>query len=137
MGDRGELERIDGYLQRFARMVGADVRPLDADGATRIQRGSATVGVNVLADKGFVLLLAPMLEAPTRNREELFVALLEANYLRTEEAAFAVDRATGRVYLRALRALSTLGFEELCELLDTVARLADEWDDKLRARFGA
>ncbi len=138
MGDRTgtDLERLNGYLARFAQLVGAPIAPLDGEGFTQVQRGSATIGINVLVDKGFVLLLSPMMDPPTRNQAELYRALLELNYLRTEDAAFAIDRETGRVYLRALRSLDLLDFDQFCELLDTVARVADEWDDKLRAQFG-
>jgi hypothetical protein len=130
------IDRVNDYLARFGAMVGASIAPLDAEGYTQIVRGSATIGINVLADKGFLLLLSPMMDTPPRNQAELYRVLLELNYLRTEDAAFAIDRETGRVYLRALRALDLLGFDEFCELLDTVARVADEWDDKLRSQFG-
>jgi len=136
MADRNDLDRVNDYLARFAAMVGVPIPPLDGDGYTQVVRGSATIGINVLQEKGFMLLLSPMMDTPTRNQAELYRTLLELNYLRTEEAAFAIDRETGRVYLRALRSLELLGFDEFCELLDTVARIADEWDDKLRSQFG-
>jgi Tir chaperone protein (CesT) family len=73
---------------------------------------------------------------PEHNKEALYRQLLELNYLATEDGAFAIDRQTGRVYLRALRSLESLDFDEFVDLLDTIARVADEWDDKLRAQFG-
>ena len=137
MGDRTDLERFNGYLARFSQMAGVPVAALNAEGYTQVVRGSATIGISVLFDKGFLLLLSPMMESPSRHQAELFRALLELNYLRTEEAAFAIDRESGRIYLRALRSLDLLDFDQLCELLDTVARIADEWDDKLRSQFGS
>ncbi len=136
MADRNDLERVNDYLARFSAIVGVPIPPLDGDGYTQVVRGSATIGLNVLAEKGFMLLLSPMMDTPARNQAELYRTLLELNYLRTEEAAFAIDRESGRVYLRALRSLELLDFDEFCELLDTVARIADEWDDKLRSQFG-
>jgi hypothetical protein len=136
MADRNDLARMNDYLARFSSMIGVPIAPLDGDGYTQVVRGTATIGINVLAEKGFILLLSPMMDTPGRNQTELYRTLLELNYLRTEEAAFAIDRESGRVYLRALRPLELLGFDEFCELLDTVARLADEWDDKLRSQFG-
>ena len=99
-------------------------------------RGSATVGINVVEQKGFILLLAPIMEVPARNQAELYRRLLELNYLATEDGAFAIDRESGRIYLRALRSLESLDFDEFVDMLDTVARVADEWDDKLKAQFG-
>ena len=99
-------------------------------------RGSATVGINVVEQKGFILFLAPIMDVPQHHREELYRRLLELNYLTTEDGAFAIDRESGRVYLRALRSLASLDFDEFVDLLDTVARVADEWDDKLKAQFG-
>ena len=37
--------------------------------------------------------------------------------------------------MRALRRLSGLDYEEFEDLLDTVGKVADDWDDVLRAEF--
>jgi hypothetical protein len=39
------------------------------------------------------------------------------------------------VYLRILRRLEGLDYEEFDDLLHTIASVADEWDDKLRTSF--
>ena len=131
-----DAKRVAEYIQRFSELIGVPIPPLDKDGFTQVARGSATVGINVVEQKGFLLFLAPIMEVPERNREELYRRLLELNYLATEDGAFAVDRESGRVYLRALRSLESLDFDEFVDMLDTVARVADEWDDKLKAQFG-
>lgn len=133
MSDRA---RIAEYIQRFSELIGVPIAAPDADGFTQISRGSATVGINVVDEKGFLMLLAPIMDVPANNREALYRQLLELNYLATEDGAFAIDRQSGRVYVRALRPLESLDFDEFVDLLDTVARVADEWDDKLRAQFG-
>ncbi len=130
-----DRNRVEEYLQRFAELIGVAIPPFDADGFTQVARGSATVGINVVEQKGFILFLAPIMDVPAARREELYRYLLELNYLATEDGAFAVDAQTGRVYLRALRSLEGLDFEEFVDLLDTVARVADDHDDELRARF--
>jgi hypothetical protein len=129
-------KRVAEYIQRFSELIGVPIDPLDKDGFTQVARGSATVGINVVEQKGFILFLAPIMEVPEHNRELLYRRLLELNYLATEDGAFAIDRDTGRVYLRALRSLEALDFEEFVDMLDTVARIADEYDDQLRAQFG-
>jgi hypothetical protein len=39
------------------------------------------------------------------------------------------------VYVRALRRISGLDFEEFEDLLQTVSAVADEWDDELQREF--
>jgi hypothetical protein len=129
-------KRVAEYIQRFSELIGVEIAPLDEDGFTQVSRGSATVGINVVEQKGFILFLAPIMEVPEKNREALYRKLLELNYLATEDGAFGIDQETGKVYLRALRSLEGLDFEEFVDMLDTVARVADEYDDQLRAQFG-
>ena len=96
---------------------------------------SATVGINVLEDHGLILLLAKIMSAPADREAEFFKKLLELNYSATSNAAFALDKETGMVYLRASRPVSGLDYEEFEEMLHSVATVADEWDDKLIAEF--
>jgi hypothetical protein len=131
-----DLERVTEYIQRFSELIGVPIEPLDQDGFTQVARGSATVGINVLPHKGFILFLAPIMEIPALRREELYRRLLGLNYLQTEDGAFAIDEQSGRIYLRALRSLDAFDFDEFVDLLDTIARVADEWDDKLKSEFG-
>jgi len=131
-----DKKRVAEFIQRFSELIGVPIPPLDGDGFTQVSRGSATVGINVVEEKGFLMFLAPIMDVPAQNREALYRQLLELNYLATEDGAFAIDRQSGRVYLRALRSLESFDFDEFVDLLDTVARVADEWDDKLRAQFG-
>jgi hypothetical protein len=49
----------------------------------------------------------------------------------TSDASFAIDKDKDAVYLRALRRLSGLDYEEFEDLLHTMASVADEWDDRL------
>ncbi len=131
-----DVQRVADYIQRFSELIGVPIEPLDKDGYTQVARGSATVGINVIEQKGFILFLAPIMDVPATRREELYRRLLELNHLATEDGAFSIDHATGRVYLRALRSLDCLDFDEFVDMLDAIARVADEWDDKLRAQFG-
>ena len=127
---------INEYVKRFSEMVGVEMQPLDEEGFTAIKRGSATVGINLLADHGILVFLAPIMQIPERNQSDFYRRLLELNFLSTSDGAFAIDRKTSLVHLRALRGLEGLDFEEFTDMLDTVGAVADEWDDKLRAEFG-
>ena len=55
--------------------------------------------------------------------------------MATSDAAFALDKKTGTTYLRIVRRLEGIDYEEFEDLLHTIASVADEWDDKLRLEF--
>lgn len=128
--------RIDELLARFAAERGVALPPLNHEGWSQISRGSATVRINVLEEHGVLLLIAPIMKVPERNREALYRRLLELSFLATSDAAFAIDRTTDMVYLRSLRRLEGIEYDEFDDLLHTIATVADEWDDKLRGQFG-
>ncbi|HJZ88106.1 MAG TPA: YbjN domain-containing protein [Polyangia bacterium] len=128
---------VDEYLRRFGESVGVAIPPLDGDGYTQIRRGSAVVGINVLEGPGVLVFLSPMMPVPAHNREALYRFLLEKNFLATSDGAFAIDKDKDTIFLRALRGLEGLDYEEFTDLIDTVSRVADQFDDELRARFGA
>ena len=127
---------INEYISRFGREREVEFDPLNEQGFTTIARGSATVRVNVLDEHGVLLLLAPVMPVPEKNTEDFYRRLLELSFLATSDAAFAIDKKTDTVYLRALRRLEGLDYEEFEDLLHTIASVADVWDDKLRAQFG-
>ncbi len=142
-GHTSAVGLIDAYIARFSSRVsaaaGKEVKfsPLDADGYSFVARGSATVGINVLEERGVLLLLSKIMPVPVERRPEFYRLLLELNYSSTSNGAFALDKETDTVYLRASRPVSGLDYEEFEEMLHSVATVADEWDDKLAARFGA
>jgi Tir chaperone family protein CesT len=127
---------VNAYLARFGDRAGAALEPLDAGGYTLARKGSATVGVNVLEDHGVLLLVAPVMAVPLTGRETFYRRLLELSFLTTSDAAFALDAHRNEIVVRTLRRLSGLDYEEFEDLLDTVSKVADDWDDKLRAEFG-
>lgn len=128
---------VNAYLQRYSERSQRPTDPLDDSGYTQVRRGSAAVGINVLDDHGVLLMLAPIMEVPPAQREAFFRRLLELSFIATSDAAFAIDGQKDEVYVRALRRLSGLDYEEFEDLLDTVGKVADEWDDSLRKEFGA
>ena len=127
---------VNAYLARFSDRAGMPMKPLDENGYTQTRKGSASIGVNVLDDHGVLLLLAPVMPVPEAGRETLYRRLLELSFLTTADASFAIDAAKDEVFVRALRRLSGLDYEEFEDLLDTVGRVADEWDDVLKKEFG-
>jgi hypothetical protein len=126
---------VNAYLARFSERAGSVLEPLDAGGYTQVRKGSATVGVNVLEDHGVLLLVAPVMTVPLTGLETMYRRLLELSFLTTSDAAFAIDAQRNEVVVRALRRLSGLDYEEFEDLLDTVGKITDDWDDRLRAEF--
>jgi hypothetical protein len=127
---------INAYLKRFGERAGSTLESLDASGYTQVRKGSASVGVNVLEDHGVLLILSPVMPVPLTGRETFYRRLLELSFLTTSDAAFAIDAQKDEVYARCLRRLSGLDYEEFEDLLDTVGKVADDWDDLLQKEFG-
>ena len=127
---------VDAYITRFGERAGSKLESLDASGYTLVRKGSASVGVNVLEDHGVLLMVAPVMALPHTGRETLYRRLLELSFLTTSDAAFAIDSQRDEVVVRALRRLSGLDYEEFEDLLETVGKVADEWDDVLKGEFG-
>ncbi|HEX7836863.1 MAG TPA: type III secretion system chaperone [Kofleriaceae bacterium] len=122
--------RVAAFLDRFGKERNVTLPALSPDGTGSIQRGSAVVTIHVLADRGVLLLLArvataPEIDAPLARR------LLTASFVETGDAAFALHPQTGDLYLRILRGLEGLDYEEFEDLVHSIARAADHWDDEL------
>ena len=131
-------ELINSYIKRFGDSVSVSFDPLDQDGYTSVSCGSATVGINVLEDQGVLLFLAQIMPVPTNPEKQLrlYRRLLELNFLATADGAFAIDKDRELLYLRALRGLNGLDYDEFEDMLQTIASVADHWDDRLRRDFG-
>jgi Tir chaperone protein (CesT) family len=126
--------RIAGYLEQFARALNIVLPPLSADGVGSIQRGSAVVTIHVRADRGVLLLLAKVATAPALD-EAAARRLLTASFVETGDAAFALHPQTKDLYLRILRGLDGLDYNEFEELVHSIAVAADSWDDRLRVEL--
>jgi hypothetical protein len=126
--------RIAEFLARFGRERNLSLPPLSEDGVGQIQRGSAIVSIHVLADKHVLLLLARVAEQPKLDAARAR-RLLEASFTETGDAAFALHPVTGDLYLRILRGTEGLDYEEFEELVHSIARGADQWDDRLAAEL--
>ncbi len=134
---------VNAYLVRFAERAalksaaGAVAAPqLDETGYAQVQRGSATIGVNVLEEQGVLMIFSPIMQVPVTGREVFYRKLLELSFVTTSDAAFAINAPQDEVVVRALRRLSSLDYEEFEDLLATVGEVADKWDDALIRDYG-
>ena len=122
--------RVATFLARFGKERNVTLPPLSDDGVGSIQRGSAVVTIHVLAEQGVLLVLAKIATAPALD-EARARRLLTASFVETGDAAFALHPQTGDLYLRILRGLEGLDYEEFEDIVHSIARTADRWDDKL------
>ena len=134
---------VNAYLARFASRAtprddgGAALAPvLDITGYAHIQRGSATIGINVLEEQGVLMVFAPIMPVPVTGREAFYRRLLELSFVTTSDASFAVNSHQDEVVVRCLRRLSALDYEEFEDILATVGDVADRYDDELIKEFG-
>jgi hypothetical protein len=124
------LSRVATFLERFGRERNLSLAPLSADGVGSVQRGSAVVTIHVLAEKNILLFLSRVAAAPALD-EARARRLLTASFIETGDAAFALHPQTGDLYLRILRGLEGLDYEEFEDAVHSIAKTADHWDDKL------
>ena len=126
--------RIAEFLQRFGHERNLTLPPLSEDGVGSIQRGSAVVTIHVLAEKDVLLVLSRVATAPALDADKA-KRLLTASFTETGDAAFALHPQTGDLYLRIFRGLTGLDYDEFEDIVHSIARSADQWDDKLAAEL--
>ncbi len=131
---------VNAYLARFAARATLrddDGAPtLDETGYAHVQRGNATIGVNVLETQGVLMVFAPVMPVPITGREAFYRRLLELSFVTTSDASFAVNSHDDEVVVRCLRRLSALDYEEFEDILTTVGDVADRWHEELIREFG-
>ena len=134
---------VNVYLARFAERAalrdaaGERIVPrVDEGGYAQVERGSATIGINVLEDQGVLMVFSPIMPVPVTGREAFYRRLLELSFVTTSDAAFAVNTQRDEVVVRSLRRLSALDYEEFEDILATVGEVADRWDDDLVREYG-
>ena len=123
--------RIAEFFDRFGRERNLTLPPLSEDGVGSIQRGTAVVTIHVLVDKNVLLLLSRVAEQPALD-ETRAKKLLAASFTDTGDAAFALHPKTGDLYLRILRGLDGLYYEEFEDIVHSIAQTADRWDDRIK-----
>ncbi len=72
-----------------------------------------------------------IMKVPITRREEFYRRVLELNLIATGDAAFSIDKRSDALFLRAMRPVADLDYDEFEDLLDTVATVADDLDDDL------
>jgi hypothetical protein len=119
------IEMVNDYIRRFGHAVSVELHPLDDDGYTDLRHDALVIGINANVEHNVLLILAKMGSARDPGDPALYRRLLELNFLATRSCCFAIDEQRQRIYLRAMRSLEGLDYEEFAELLKTVAAVAN------------
>lgn len=127
----GPIERVNAFIERFGQAVSVDLDPLDDGGFTEIRYGDLIVGINAHADRDVLLFLVCMGDLPETPDTRLLEHLLELNFLATGPCAFAIDERSRRLFLRTMRPIEGLQYEEFAGLLQTVGQVADAMRKRL------
>jgi hypothetical protein len=130
---RDPIDMVNDYIKRFGESVSVELHPLDADGYTDLRHGSVVIGVNACVDRDVLLILARMGPVPIPEHESvaLYRKLLELNFLATRSCCFAIDEERKILYLRAMRTLDGLDYEEFVDLLETVATVGNKMRERV------
>jgi hypothetical protein len=103
------------------------------DNLVRLQWGSAFVIAGISG--AVVIAIAPLFRAVPRSREQAFYRkLLEHNAYMGGVASFAIQ-GDGWVVLQAARAAVAIDANQFENLVSSVGRFADQFDDQLIAEF--
>ncbi len=124
------MAAVAKFLTRFGVERNLTLPPLSPEGVGSIQRGSAVVTIHVLTERNVLLLLAKVADKPALDGANA-TRLLTASFVETGDAAFALHPQSGDLYLRILRGLEGLDYEEFEDIVHSIAQTADKWDDKL------
>lgn len=112
-------------------------------GQWNLKLGSASVWVDIFQSKdaqgnlmqyGYMQVMAPVSEVPVNNQHLFTKELLEINH-SLYGVAFTIYK--DKAYIKAIRELQGLDKSEIKSTFDRVGIYADEWDDKLRAKYFA
>jgi len=113
-----------------------------APGQWNLKLGSASVWVDIFQSKdaqgnltnyGYMQVLAPVCDVPVDNQHLFTKELLEANH-SLYAVAFTIFK--DKAYIKSIRELQGLDKSEVMSTFDRVGIYADEWDDKLKAKYG-
>ncbi len=103
--------------------------------------GSASVWVDIFQSKdaqgnltnfGYFQVMAPVCDVPVNNQHLFTKELLEINH-GLYGVAFTIYQE--KAYIKAIRELQGLDKSEIKSTLDRVGIYADDFDDKLKARY--
>ena len=137
-------------IQHYYNLVEEVIRDLGVDPTTargdqagqwNMRLGSAAVWIDVfqskdadgkLVDYGYMQILAPVCDVPTDRQAEFTLELLQTNHV-LYGVAFTIYG--NKSYIKSIRELEGLDKSEVRATFDRVGIYADDYDDKLKAKY--
>jgi hypothetical protein len=110
-------------------------------GQWNLKLGSANVWVDMFQSKdaqgnltsyGYLQMVAPVCEVPVNNQHLFTKELLEINHT-LYGVSFTIFK--DNAYIKSIRELQGLDKSEITSMFNRVGIYADEWDDKLKAKY--
>lgn len=131
------VEAIETVIQSLNQGEGSKVTPEEGGVLWKFQYGSVDVFVQLTGstDEDRLSVWSPVLKLPARNEGQLTRQLLEANWLSTFEAHFAIFES--QIVVLTSRTVADLSPGEISRAITVVATIADDNDESLQAEFGA
>lgn len=133
-------------LNVYYNMVETCIRDLGVDpalcrgeqaGQWSLKKGSASVWIDVWhierENRAYFQVLAPVMQIPTANLQAFYQELLELNYTFY---GVAFVKYNDWIYVKVIRETDGLEQKEAAAMINRVGWYADEYDDKLKARYG-
>jgi len=133
-------------LKHYYDMVESSIKELGIDpaacrgeqpGQWSLKKGSASVWIDVWhiesEGRGYFQVLSPVMQIPTTNLEAFYQELLELNYTLY---GVAFVKFKDWVYVKLIRETDGLEQKEAVATINRVGWYADEYDDKLKVKYG-
>lgn len=137
---KGTVDEVSGLIQNFFNKIGisADQQKLQSSNGNGwwVNRGSAIIYIFVQDSQTgpFIRVVSPIVYMPTQNLLPFYRKLLDHNN-NLLGCALSTDKDV--VLLVTQRHTLGINQEELDELVDSLARVADALDNELATEFGA
>ena len=137
------IQHYYNLVEEVIRDLGVDpaVARGDQAGQWNMRLGSAPVWIDVFQSKdasgnfmdyGYMQILAPVCDVPADRQAEFTLELLETNHI-LYGVAFTIFK--GKSYIKSIRELEGLDKSEVRATFDRVGIYADDYDDKLKAKY--
>ncbi len=135
-------------LEKYYQMVDNVIKNLGVDpsacrgeqpGQWNLKRGSASVWVDIwnieteTGPRGYFQVMSPVLELPANNLSDFCKELLEINHT-LYGVAFTINK--NWCYIKIIREVDGLDESEVSAMMNRVGFYADDYDDKLKAKYG-
>jgi hypothetical protein len=131
MIDAKAIEAVNGLLKK------GGWPELDGRHMSLLRRGNATLAVAAVPGRDLFLVSSPVISLPEENLLPLFRKLLTLNLAETQDAAFALNEEAGTIDLQIKRPLRDLDQAEFDRAVNSLAVLADKYNDQLAGQFGS